>query len=385
MRFHLFGLAHFATTADVARCPFTALTYRMAKMLSAAGHEVIFYGAAGSDVSCHEFVEVVSAESLAAHTEGREANRFYPVWKTDSVWQEFAERGRKELVARYRFPDIALISFGNYQTFIPEVARIACEFCAGYSGIFAAHKVFPSYGWMHYLYGELRMQNCPAWYDVVIPHYLDISEFPKVGTCPPENHLLFVGRLNADKGLDIAVDVAKAAGRRLAVVGHLPAGEKPMPALSEKHVDFLGPKNPTERNRLMACALALLAPTRYTESFGLMAAEAMACGTPVISTDWGSFPEIVQDGLSGFRCRTLRDFVAAVDRAGELNRANCQRYAWETFGMEAIWPKYSRYFSTLETVHTDPKEWYSFSSNALCVQPGFTAPSAKPSFLERCA
>ena len=73
---------------------------------------------------------------------------------------------------------MALISFGRFQQFVTEEAELYCEALCGYSGIFSRHKVFPSHAWRSYLYGELKMENSPNWSDVVIPHYLDLDDFP---------------------------------------------------------------------------------------------------------------------------------------------------------------------------------------------------------------
>ena len=64
MRFHLLGLAHLPVKLGFPMCPFTPLVFNMAKMLMDAGHEVVLYGAHGSDAPCTEFVEVVSEATI---------------------------------------------------------------------------------------------------------------------------------------------------------------------------------------------------------------------------------------------------------------------------------------------------------------------------------
>ena len=146
MRFHVFGLANIPTRKENTYEPFTPLIWNMAKMLHDHGHHVTFYGAAGSDAPCTDMVTIVPADLLPGGLVMEAHGTPAAAWKNDAnapTWQAFVANGRRELRARYRTGDIALISFGRYQKFVEEEARLSCEFICGYSGIFAHHKVFP--------------------------------------------------------------------------------------------------------------------------------------------------------------------------------------------------------------------------------------------------
>src|SRR4051812_31288564 len=108
MRFHLFGLAHVPVRFDECICPFTTLTYDMARMIKANGHELILYGAAGPDAPCDEFVELVSAAPLEvqAPPAGGSIFRIPEGGRLETPpWQEFVRRGRAAFAARHRPSD----------------------------------------------------------------------------------------------------------------------------------------------------------------------------------------------------------------------------------------------------------------------------------------
>ena len=114
--------------------------------------------------------------------------------------------------------------------------------------------------------------------------------------------------------------------------------------------DYLGAVTTEQRNRVLSQATAVLMPTQYIEPFGNVSAEAQLCGTPVISTDMGGFVESVEQGVTGYRCNTLGEFVQAVDLAPLLDRASIRARAERLYGCEAADAAYRSYFRRLDTV-----------------------------------
>ena len=125
-----------------------------------------------------------------------------------------------------------------------------------------------------------------------------------------------------------------------------------------KHVEGIGMVTVEERARLMGEAIALLAPTTYNEPFGAVVIEANLCGTPAITTDWGSFPELIENGVNGYRCNLMRDFLGAIKRAPFLSPTAIRERAVARYSLDAIRPQYAAYLDRI-AVHGTTDGWYS--------------------------
>jgi glycosyltransferase involved in cell wall biosynthesis len=115
-------------------------------------------------------------------------------------------------------------------------------------------------------------------------------------------------------------------------------------------VSYIGYIDPKERLILMSGAVCLISPSTYAEPFGGVAVEAQLCGTPVISTDWGAFPETVKHGVTGFRCRTMDHFVWSLSVIETLDRQYIRERAIRKWSLERVVLMYEEYFSMLHTL-----------------------------------
>jgi len=161
------------------------------------------------------------------------------------------------------------------------------------------------------------------WIDTVY-HGIDLDAFtfkPKGG-----EYLAFLGRISPEKGLDIAIRVARQAGMLLKIAARkpLPFKQDPevrrdweyyqdqiQPLLQNEDVEFIGEVDGSEKDEFLGNAAALLFPIRWPEPFGLVMVEAMACGTPVLALCDGSVPEIVADGKTGAICHDEEELIQA--------------------------------------------------------------------------
>jgi UDP-glucose:tetrahydrobiopterin glucosyltransferase len=163
--------------------------------------------------------------------------------------------------------------------------------------------------------------------------------------------LLFAGRMSPEKGPDLAIKIAKRAGKRLVLAGgiydHAFFEEKIAPALkNDRDVSYLGILDRGQLYRLMSEAEGLLFCSRWEEAFGLVVAESMATGTPVIAWRRGAAPEIITDGQTGF----LLDFldidgaVQAVKRLETLDRLEIRRQIETRFSLDTMLDDYVDYY-----------------------------------------
>lgn len=174
---------------------------------------------------------------------------------------------------------------------------------------------------------------------------------------PP--YLVFLGRISPEKGPIEAVQVARAVGLPLKVAAKVDpadadwADEHFFPLLDGPGVEFLGEVDEATKAALLGGALATLFPIRWPEPFGIVMAESLACGTPVIALPGGSVDEVLVDGVTGFICQSLEEMAEAVSRVSRIDRAACRARVVGRFsaaamadGYEAV---YERVLATRDT------------------------------------
>lgn len=175
-------------------------------------------------------------------------------------------------------------------------------------------------------------------------------------------YLAFLGRFTRDKGFHTAVEIARRRGMKLVAAGRLPLAnaddattqedrryfqEVVQPLIAEPFVEYAGEADQELKCELLGGAAALLFPIEWPEPFGLVIAEAMACGTPVIASRWGSVPEVIAQGETDFTGASVSEMVAAVDRLGEFDRRACRQRAERLFSLAAMADRYEQTYHAL--------------------------------------
>jgi glycosyltransferase involved in cell wall biosynthesis len=154
--------------------------------------------------------------------------------------------------------------------------------------------------------------------------------------------LVFLGRVERIKGPHVAIHVARQAGRRLVLAGNVPDDHRAYfeteisPLIDGRSVTYAGPVDDEAKSQLLSGAAALLMPIQWDEPFGIVMAEALACGTPVIGLARGAVPEVVDDGVTGFVCGTADAMAQCVSRIAEIDRRACRRAAERRFSSQAL-------------------------------------------------
>lgn len=200
-------------------------------------------------------------------------------------------------------------------------------------------------------------------------HRQSIESFniPVVGTIPngvdperyeynekPEDYLLYIGRLNSQKGVVDAIDVAKKMGERLLVAGNSAGMEEQLffmrelePLLNDDLISFRGQVNFPDKVSLFKNAKALLFPIHRREPFGLVMIEAMACGTPVIAYRSGSVPEVIEHGRTGFIVDSKEEMMEAVKHLSSIKRSACRQAVEDKFTLQTMADRYEELYAKL--------------------------------------
>ncbi len=355
--FHLLGLAHLTTHRKNSACAYTQKIVKLAKILKKQNHTLYFYGIEGSEVECNEFIPVSSPEVLQkAYGDYNHSKEFFKHNPTDLAHQTFNENAILAINERKQPEDLLLCPMGNYQKPIADAVKLlTIESGIGYTGVFSNYRVFESYAWMHYIYGLLK-QDDGNWYDAVIPNYFETEDFPFQPA--KQDYLLYLGRIISRKGVQVASDVAKATGNQLYIIGQgsLNNPEERLALGSEKHIRYFPAVGPKERAEFLGNAKAVLMPTYYLEPFGGVNIEAQLCGTPVITSDWGAFPETIIHGITGYRCRVFEEFCWAVKNIHRIKPQNCREWAAANYSLERVGQMYEEYFHRVHRLFE--KGWY---------------------------
>ena len=181
----------------------------------------------------------------------------------------------------------------------------------------------------------------------VIPNPIVVDAFPF--RADNDGYLLWIGRLNDDKGPQRAIAAARLADMPLVLAGPVQPGQEEFfasqvrPHLDDERVRYVGELG-EEKKQLYAGAAALLMPIRWPEPFGLVMTEALACGTPVIAFGEGSVPEIVLDGETGYVVGDETQMAAAIGRLEAIDPQTCRDSAEQRFDVAEVAAAHERVY-----------------------------------------
>ncbi len=185
-------------------------------------------------------------------------------------------------------------------------------------------------------------------YVATVYNGIDLSLYPLQSRRGDD--LIFLGRIHPDKGVHLAIEVARLSGLPLLIAGIIQDRtyfrEQVEPHLDET-IRYLGPVDVAGKNELFARARALLHLNTIPERFGLVLAEANAAGVPVIAMDLGSCREVIQDGQTGFLVNNVGEAARAVLRVPEIDATACRRRVEQCFSIEAMVKSYEHVYATI--------------------------------------
>jgi glycosyltransferase involved in cell wall biosynthesis len=180
---------------------------------------------------------------------------------------------------------------------------------------------------------------------------IDVSTFPF--RADNDGYVLWLGRFSDEKGPQIAIDAARAAGYPIVLAGKLNEPDERAffareitPRLGVG-VEYVGEADSALKRELLAGARALVFPIQWEEPFGMVMIEAMACGTPVVAMRRGSVGEVVRDGVTGLVVEDYDELVEAIDAVSGIDPAACRAHVEESFDLSVMARGYERVYRTL--------------------------------------
>lgn len=191
------------------------------------------------------------------------------------------------------------------------------------------------------------------------------------------NYLAFLGRVSPEKGLPRAIEIAKATGIKLKIAAKIDKADQEYyekeikPLLDHPLIEFIGEINEEQKCGFLGNALAFLFPINWCEPFGMVMIESMACSTPVIAHSFGSVPEVIDEGKSGFIVSTVEEAAGIIKNIGSFDRTSVRKSFEERFTAERMAKDYVQVYERLmrerkgnRTVHMHDSKTISITSES---------------------
>ena len=353
MRLHLLGLFHTIPSEEFSHCAFTGRVIRFGKMMMPFDYEVIEYANEGSESEASEHVVILKSEEFRELKELYKTEQPHSVANTDStIYRRFCEVLNEELGRRVRPGDIICHPFGIAHAYLgslyPNCHHV--EIGIGYTQCAFPLRVYETYHWLSWHHGKEQTEGNA--YEWVCPMGHDISQWEPKYT--QGDYLLYFGRITEVKGLYTIKEIAKHVDMPVILCGE---GD-PTPFLDEgiPNLSYRPPVTGKDRSELLRNAYAMLCPTRYIEPLCNSGIEAQLCGTPIITSDYGAFHEIMEHSVTGFRCHTLGDYIEAIDYVKYIDREVVASIARDKYNFYTVGSQMNKIFK--QVAGLNDKGWY---------------------------
>lgn len=163
-----------------------------------------------------------------------------------------------------------------------------------------------------------------------------------------DSPLIFLSRIDTEKGCHIAIEVAKMTNSKLIIAGNkssVPSEALYFDSAIKPHIDgeqivYVGELNDEQKSFYLGKAKAMLFPIIWDEPFGIVMIESMICGTPVIAFNRGSVNEVIDEGITGFKVKDKYEMADAISKISLIDRKICHEHAKSRFDISVIASQY---------------------------------------------
>jgi glycosyltransferase involved in cell wall biosynthesis len=310
--------------------------------LQCRGHDVVLFANPASSTSA----------KLVSYPRLKSTSKIDTVLNTQFVYKQLAQLGSVDVVhsfARlaYLLPILpkSLPKIQSYQRFIsPRSVKLGRYLSRGTLAFTSCSAANAS-----------SVRHLARWH--IIYNGVQTSKYDPCLSVASNAPLVYLGRIERIKGVHTAIAIALKTGNDLIIAGNIATSgpeaiyfdEEVKPYCDGKQIQYVGPVNDSEKSELLRQAKGMLFPIQWEEPFGIVMAESLACGTPVIGFARGAVPEVVEHGVTGFVCHSFDEMVDSVSKLPSIDRAACRRSVEERFSERVIVDGYeSLYYHLVE-------------------------------------
>jgi len=356
---HVLGIAHTVPHEDYLVCAFTSKVLLFPEVIQPFGWDVIEYSNEGSASKAREHVVILTKERLRALSQRR--SREEPLdadVNNKDLQSEFQRVLLEKIRSRAKPGDIVCHVWGpNWEVYNHLRDCHHIELCVGYyASPGLPFRVYESSAWMHWHYGKAGQEDGNH-YKWVIPSPIDVDKW--VFCEKPDDYAIFLGRVTARKGINELVEIARRMPE-LPIHVYGPGDTSQWAKEAPTNLVFKGPIFGDERVDVVRRARCMLMPTVFIEPFGNSGIEAQLCGVPLIASSYGAFQETVLEGVTGYRCHTLADWVEAIRLSRSLDRRQIATLARAKYSKEAAGKQYD--WALKQLADLSGRGWYGDKS-----------------------
>ena len=317
------------------------IVYHLCQRLTRRGHEVELFASGDSKVDC----TLQSVLPVACQDDPNSTVYLEKEFDTRHAYELYRQAERFEVIHAHApslapyfsgfTPTPTLITYGYIEKALHEYYRSHFPQCLPICVSRAQRKM-------------LGDESIPVVYNGI-----DTDDIPF--NDKPEDFFIIVGRMTPGKGIAEAIRIAIKARVKLLIIGHvtshLPWSEEyflrqVQPYIDGDRIRYIERLPYGEIVRLMSRAKGFLFPLQWEEPFGMVVAEAMAAGTPVLAYRRGAMSELIEHCETGFLCDGEDEMVDALSRIDKLDRRRCRNWVEENFSVERMVDGYEALYKT---------------------------------------